>query len=68
MAHYDPDHDFAPLIRYLASHPELEHLDWQYMGSRPYRHGTPVTTYRARETATEPGHKLVLTPYGQRTN
>lgn len=65
MAHYDPDHDFAPLISYLTKRPELEHLDWQYMGHRPYRLGLWVATYRARETATEAGLKLVLTPSGE---
>jgi len=68
MAHYDPDHDFAPLIKYLTGHPELEPLDWQYMGHRPYRKDVWVATYRARETPSTPPMKVTLTPEGDTVN
>lgn len=29
---YDTEHDFAPLDKFLAREPQLDHLPWEYMG------------------------------------
>lgn len=30
--HYDVDHSFGPLKKYLADHPEHTNYPWEYMG------------------------------------